>query len=232
MKIEVTAPDLRDIRAQGRLLARAEHKAMHVAVDRATTAGHKRVRQAMRSVGLGRLGNAVGATSSERKRRRDKDNAWGVVFAKGGPDSRAAGALDAYSNGATIRGRNVQWLAIATRALPKRIGRFRMTPQRYEAAGSPLGPLVFKRLSANRAILIAQGDMTVSRKTGRAKRATGRKTRTRVAVRDVVAFVLIKETKRAKRFDQKQIMRLAADLIPKFMGEEMESALPGAFEKG
>jgi hypothetical protein len=112
------------------------------------------------------------------------------------------------------------------------MGRKRTTPQTYEAAGSPLGPVVFKRVSVNRAYLIAQGDFTVSVKTGKAKRATGRKTRSRTKTRDVIAFVLIKETKRAKRFDQRQLARLASSKVPEFMAEEMESALPPGTERG
>lgn len=232
VRLTVTSPDLRDLRRQGKLLERAEKRAMHKSVDRATKLGQKGVQQRIKAVGLGRLAGAVGSTSSERKQRRDDKEAWGAIFARGGPKSRAGGALEAYTNGATIRGRNVQWLAIATKALPRRIGRYRMTPERYKAAGSPLGPLVFKRLSANRAILIAQGDFTVSVKTGKAKRASGRKTRTRVPKRDVIAFVLIKETKRAKRFDQKEIVRRAASFVPKYMDEELRSALPEQVQKG
>jgi hypothetical protein len=107
-----------------------------------------------------------------------------------------------------------------------------MTPALYEKAGSPLGPLVFKRISANRAILIAQGDFTVSAKTGRAKHFKGRVTRSRTRKRDVVAFVLIRETKRAKRFDQKDVVRRAASKVPQFLAEELQEALPGMAEKG
>jgi hypothetical protein len=232
MKIEITATTAADLSRQVRAIDRAEIGSMHRAVDRATRLGQRGVQQKIKAVGLGRLAGAVGSTSSERKRRRDPENAWGAIFVRGGDESRAGGALQAYTQGATIRGRNVEWLAIPTRALPKRIGRYRMTPERYEAAGSPLGPLVFKRLSRNEAILIAQGDFTVSRKTGKAKRFAGRATRTRTRQRDVVAFVLIKETKRAKRFDQAQVVRLAATKVPAFMAEEMQNALPGTFEKG
>jgi hypothetical protein len=236
MRIVINAPDLKDLARQGERFARAEQKAMHLAVDRATNLGLRAVQQRIKAVGLGRLAGAVGYTSSEKKRRRDPNNAWGAVFARGGDESRGGGALEAYTKGATIRGRNVTWLAIATRALPKMISaggrRARMTPERYEAAGNPLGPLVFKRLNANTAILIAQGDFAVSRKTGRAKPFAGRQTRTRVKQRDVVAFVLIRETKRAKRFDQVEIVRRAASKVPDFLAEEMRQALPGTLEKG
>jgi hypothetical protein len=133
--------------------------------------------------------------------------------------------------GATIRGRNVTWLAIATKALPKKIGRYRMTPQRYEAAGSPLGPLVFHQVSPNRAYLIIQGDFNVSRKTGRAK-LFGRASRSAVKRRDVIAFILIRETRRAARWSQEDVTRRAHTLVPQFMAEEQAKALPGTFETG
>ena len=232
MRLEITAPNVRDLARQGKVLERAEFKAMHRSVDRATRLAQKGGQQKARAVGLGRLAGAIASTSSERKRRRDPKLAWGAIYPRGGADSRAGGALAAYTQGATIRGRNVEWLAIATRALPRRIGRYRTTPQRYEEAGSPLGPLVFRRLSANRAILIAQGDFSVSRKTGRAKGWKGRATRTRVKKRDVVAFVLIRETRRAKRFDQEAITRRASSKVSDYMAEELMEALPGQVQKG
>lgn len=226
MRFVVTSPDLSSLKQQAKAYDRASSAAMHVAVDRATRTGQKAIQNKIKTVGLGRLAGAVRSTSSERKRRRSADNAWGAIYAAGGDESRAGQALEAYSQGATIRGRNVEWLAIATRALPKKAGRYRMTPARYEAAGAPLGPLIFKRISVNRAVLIAQGDYTVSVKTGRAKRFAGRATRARKRQRDVVAFVLIKQTKRGKRFDQVQLARLAASRIPKLIDEELRDRLP------
>lgn len=230
MRIVVTAPNIADLRNQAKALQRAQQGAMHRAVDKATKLARDGIQQKMKAVGLGRLGGAVKFTSSERKRRRTPEEAWGAIFAAGGDESRAGGALEAYSRGVTIHGRNVDWLAIATKALPKRVGRYRMTPQRYEAAGSPLGPLVFKRLTANKAILIAQGDFTVSVKTGKAKKFAGRATRSRTRQRDVVVFVLIRETRRAKRFDQVEITRRAATFVGRYLGEDMKQALPGAVE--
>lgn len=231
-RLVITAPNPADIRRQGQILDRVEQRAMHIAVDRATRLAQRSGQQKAKAAGLGRLSGAIGSTSSERKRRRDPQNAWGAVFARGGDESRAGQALEIYTKGGTIRGRNVNWLAIATKAIPKKIGRYRMTPKRYEEAGSPMGPLIFHQISANRAVLIIQGDFTVSRKTGRAKPFAGRVTRARTKQRDVVAFVLIKETKRAKRFDQAEATRRAASLVPKFLMEEEQKALPGTFEKG
>jgi hypothetical protein len=232
MELTITAPTLANLRLQGRVIDRVQVAAMHKAVDRATSLAQKAGQQRARAVGLGRLAGAIGATSSEKKKRRDPNNAWGAIFARGGDDSRAGGALEAYTKGATIRGINVTWLAIATKALPKRIGRFRTTPERYEAAGSPLGPLIFHQISANRAVLIIQGDFNVSRKTGKAKAFAGRATRSAVRKRDVIAFVLIRVTRRMQRFSQEDLTRIAASKVPDFMAEEQAKSLPGTFESG
>lgn len=226
MRFDVTVSSNAELRRAAKAFDKAQAAAMHVAVDRATRLAQKGIQDKIKAVGLGRLSGAVRSTSSERKRRRTPENAWGAIYAAGGDESRAGQALEAYTAGATIRGRNVTWLAIATRALPKKVGRYRMTPARYEAAGAPLGPLVFKRISANRAILIAQGDFKVSVKTGRAKHATGRRTRSSTRQRDVVAFVLIKETKRARRFDQADIARAAAERIGAFINDALQDSLP------
>lgn len=230
MQIVITATSPADLQRRARVLDKVNIAAMHKAVDRATTLAQRSGQQKARAVGLGRLAGAIGATSSERKRTRDPNNAWGSIFARGGDKSRAGGALEAYTKGATIRGKNVQWLAIATKAIPKKIGRFKMTPQRYEAAGSPLGPLIFHQISANRAILIIHGDFNVSRKTGRAK-LFGRATRSANRARDIVAFILIKETRRMQRFSQDDVTRRASSLVPRFIAEEQAKALPDGFEK-
>lgn len=228
MRIDLTATNPADLRRQGKVVDRVQKVAMHKAVDRATRLAQKGGQQKARAAGLGRLSNAIGYTSSERKRRRDDNNAWGAVFARGGDQSRAGQALEIYTSGGTIRGRNRTWLAIATRAMPKRIGRYRMTPQRYEDAGSPMGPLVFHQVTPNRAYLIIQGEFSVSRKTGKAKQAGTRVTRSSVRKRDIIAFVLIRETRRAKRFDQVDITRRASQLLPRFMEEEMQPLLERA----
>lgn len=231
LKFDVTVPNTGAIRAAGQRFDRAEKQAVHNAVDKATRLARTRIQDKVRAVGLGRLANAVRANSSKSKRQQGNRNAWGAIYASRGDQSRGGAALIAYTQGATIRGRNVEWLAIATRALPKRVGRFRMTPDRYKQAGSPLGPLQFKRISRNRAILVAK-KVTVSPKTGRARPDTGARTRSRVRQAEVVAFVLLRITKRAKRFDDKQIVRIAASQVPRFVEEELNKILAGRPETG
>lgn len=226
VRITVSRPQLGKISQQGRRVERAQKRAAHLAVDRASKAGQKRVQQKMKSVGLGRLANAVGHTSSKRKNRTDERHAWGVIFARGGDDSRAGGALEAYSRGTTIRPTDQEWLWFQTNAIPRRIARYRTTPARYNRSGlaTTIGPLVFKRIGANRALLVIR-NVSVSPKTGRAKAMGKRKTRTRVPMKEIVAFVGIRWTRRAKRFDQNEIMRIANSLVPEYIAEEMEKIL-------
>ena len=226
LRLKVTRPPKGAIEKQGLRVEAAQQRAAHYAVDRASSEGHKTVRHRMRSVGLGKLGNAVGHTSSLKKNRTDRRSAWGVIFAKGGDDSRAGGALEAYSHGATIRPKDQEWLWFSTTAIPRRVGRHRMTPARYNRSGfaTSIGPLKFKRTGRNSALLVIE-NVTVSPKNGRAKRAGKRAPRTRIAMKEVVAFVGIRWTKRAKRFDQNQTMAAASSLVPKLMQEEMDRLL-------
>lgn len=224
-RITERRPDPKAISRWGRKVAAAEKRAAHVAVDRASKVGQKRVQQKIKAVGLGRLSNAVGHTSSLRKGRKD-GKAWGVIFAKGGDQSLAGGALEAYSRGATIRPDDQEWLWFQTSAVPRRIGGRRTTPSLYNASGlvTSIGPLEFRRTRRNTAQLFIR-NVSLSPKTGRAKAMGKRRPRTRVAVREVVAFVGIRWTRRAKRLDQNEIMELASSLVPRYMVEEEERAL-------
>jgi hypothetical protein len=199
-----------------------------VATDRASKAAQQSLKAKIRGVGLGRLSNAVGQTSSLK--RRDigpADKPYGVIFAKGGDESLAGGALESYSRGAIITARRGKWLAIATRAVPKFVNisgrRFRNTPELYKAStlGSRIGQLIFKPISSDRAVLVVR-NVTTSPKTGRALADTGRRLRTRIREKEVVAFVLIRVTTRSKRFDKDVIVGAEARRMPDYLAEEMD----------
>ena len=226
LRMDVKGPPKGAIARQGVKVAAAQRKAIHNAVDRASKIGQRMVQQKMKAAGLGRLPNAVGHTSSRKKGRLDQRTAWGVIFARGGDESRAGGALEAYSRGAGIKPRNTEWLWYETKAIPRRVGRRRITPALYNRSGvvTSIGPHQFRRISAGRAQLFIR-NVSLSPKTGRAKAMGKRKTRTRIPVKEIVAFVGIKWTRRAKRFDQNQIMEEANKLVPVFIPEEMEGLL-------
>lgn len=226
VRIRVKKPNLAVLREDGRRLDRRQIRAAQRAVDRSSRLGQARVKNQIRAVGLGRLEKVVGHSSSLKKGDRGR-HPWGVIFAKGqnDPDDRGAGALEAYSEGAVIVPKMSLWggwLWIPTNRIPKRVRRYKITPALYNRSGlvQSIGPLIFKRISRNKAILVIRR-VSLSPKTGRAKAMGNRKTRTRIPMAEVVAFVGIKLTRRSKRFDQVQIMRLAAQMVPKFMDEDM-----------
>lgn len=211
--------------------------AAHYATDKATTYAKASTQQTIKAAGLGRLANAVGADSSlrsgskrNRERRTDASlrglrgstNAWGAIFARGGSESRGNQALLAYSEGATITpGAGKKWLAFATSALPKRVGRYKMTPARYKASGlvQSIGKLHFVLGKGGKVAYLVARKVTVSRRTGQAKAYGGRVPRGSDRKREVVAFVLIRFTRRAQRFDQGRIMRQAAAMVPQYAAE-------------
>lgn len=172
----------------------------------------------MRGVGLGKLDQAVGFTSAQRKGQRDR-TPYAAIFAKGGDESRAGGALEAYSRGTTIRTINGEWLAYATEAVPKRIGRRKITPALYNRSGlvGSIGKLIFRKINPNLALLVLR-KVSLSPKTGQAKALGKRAPRTRIVPeKDVVAFVLIRQTRRAKRFDKDIEVSLESRRTPLYM---------------
>ncbi|MBX9814081.1 MAG: hypothetical protein K2X76_05205 [Sphingomonas sp.] len=223
-------PDIRRQIERDRLARRrAIEKAALNATDRAAREGVVALRAKMRGVRLGNLANAVGQTSAKQKRvPASRGNAWGAWYARGGDDSLGGGALEAYSRGARIVPQSGHyWLWIPTPHIQRRIkigrGRYRITPARWIGSSleQSVGKLVFRQLSAWRALLVVQ-DVTLSPKTGIAKKKGPRATRTRVPVKEIVAFVGIRVTTRAQRFDKDQLAQAWARRVPEFMAEELE----------
>lgn len=210
------------------MFARLQRAALR-ASDAAATGAQEDIRRAMRGQRLGGLANAIKQTSDLKKNRikQRQDggfSASGVVYAHVRSE-RTKGALDAYTEGATIVPRKGRWLAIATNEIPRRVGRYKMTPQRYVEGGfeSRIGPLRFvptKRGSV--AYLIADNVTTNPLRTGSARRlpksGLARPGRSQVGI---VAFVLIRQTKRTKRIDPHQLARKWQLKIPFLMVREL-----------
>jgi hypothetical protein len=186
-------------------------KASHYAADKAIKAAKSETRATIRGVGLGRLSNAVGATSSLEK-QRTIGNAWGAIFARGGIDSRANQALMAYTEGARILptgGR--KWLAYPTKAAGRTVrlpipriggrgyGNFKNQPNRYGMQ------LRFVRFSPTRAALVLDEGI-VSNKTGKVRRGAKRVGKASTHQKFIVMFWLIPFTTRAARFNQHEIV--------------------------
>jgi hypothetical protein len=199
------------------------------ALDVADIAGEKMYRHTqakIRSVGLGRLANAVGFTSAKRKRQLDR-TPYGVMYARGGDESLAGGALESYSQGATITPESSKWLAVPTAAAPKLVTvrgkRRRLTPSDWKAAGleQRIGKLIFRQIRSNLALLVVR-KVSLSAKNGQAKALGPRKPRTRIVPqKDVVVFVLIRQTRRAKRFDKDEIALIYHNRIPDYLARTL-----------
>lgn len=227
MRYRIKHKDPRNLFGPPGTVGRKFRKAADIATSRQSVLFAKSVKQKTRAAGLGRLDGAIGETSS-LKLRRSVGDPFGVVYARGGEEGRAGQALYAYSNGVTIRTRNKQWLAFQTDAIPRRAGpqRRRMTPELYKKFGfeQSLGKLIFKPISARKALLVIR-NVTLQPKTGRAKPAGKRKSRTRVFKKETPAFILIKSTVRNKRIDTKTIGQLIAAKGPLFLAEALESLI-------
>jgi hypothetical protein len=211
-----TAIAARQIR---RDLERAAIEATHTMSEKA----YRNIQSKMRGAGLGKLWRAVGWTSSKRRGGKHNGKPYGVIFARDGDESRSGGALDAYANGVTIRAKGKIWLAYPTEAAPRLVSaggrRQRLTPALWKKAGldTKIGPLIFKPVSGRMAVLAVRS-VSLSPKTGQAKALGKRRPRTRIVPKDdVVVFILIKSTSRAKRFDKDQVMRVYAGLVPQEM---------------
>lgn len=204
------------------------YRGAQYATDRASREAHQAVKARMKVARLGRLTGAVGHTSSMKKGQTPR-SPYGVIYAKGGDESRAGQALYAYTTGVTIRTRDKEWLAFATPHVPRTVGRRRLTPELYKKAGlsSSIGKLEFKPINRDLAYLVVR-KVTLHPRTHRAKAAGPRAPRTRIAAKEIVAFVLIRVTRRARRFDKDNIMRIYSGKVPDYIGEFMDHELAKA----
>lgn len=226
--LRVKKPDFTRLRAEGPRIDKLLQRASIEVTDLAAGRAQRRIQARMRSVGLGRLDRAVGYTSALKKGQRNnsplrRPHPYGVIFAKGGDESRAGGALEAYSRGTTIRPQSGSWLAIPTEAAPRLVGvggrRRRLEPKYWASAGlnQKVGRLIFRQISPRLALLVVRR-VSLSPKTGQAKALGKRAPRTRIVPdKDVVVFVLIRETRRAKRFDKDEEIRFEQRRIPFYL---------------
>ncbi len=201
-------------------------------------AAKERIRQQMRARKLGRAAGIVASTSDLEKKRvpavPESGRGWragAVVYGRTGGSERAEGLLRAYSSGTvTILPRRGRWLAIATPELAKRVpglkgkgrtGSYRMTPALYRARGLErrIGKLqLVPGKSPGEALLIVRNvQVNAARGFGGARRiAKTGKIYAGKAKRDfIVAFVLIRVTRRAQRFDPKAIFRAEFKEMPR-----------------
>jgi hypothetical protein len=204
------------------------------ATDRAARAALTDIRGAMAGAGLGKLGNALGAGSDLQKGRGVRRFAGGGFRASGwvylrSRSDRAVGAIEAYTEGAEITPKRSRWLWISTDEIPRRAGRYRMTPALYNSTGlnSRIGPLVqIPGRHRGEALLIVR-NVTVDRfgRRGKARRLPkrGGVGASRERRNFIVAFVGIRRTSRSARVSPRQIISLQVARLPDYRAAAMRS---------
>lgn len=224
MKFGVNAvKSVKKIESQGAQYRKDLRAAAIIMTDELSKEGQRDVQTKIRAVGLGKLGGAVGQTSMRKERQEGTGRApYGVIFARGGDESLGGGALESYSRGSRITPINGNWLWIPQPSVPRfmRAGgrRRRLTPALYNASSlaSTIGKLVFKPISPTKALLVIK-KASVNIRTGRARAPLKRKSNLSTNEKDVIAFVGIRVTRRAKRFDQTKVMQAKAQKGPQVM---------------
>lgn len=216
-----------------RAQARMERAALS-ATDAASRAMLGQIRDAMSGAGLGRLGNALAATSDLRRGEgvhrtsRGGFSASGGVFIRSGSE-RSRGTIAAYTEGANIRPARGRWLWIPTPDIPNISMRHRLTPAAWQANGldSRIGPLVLVRSVNGNPLLVAKNvglDLSGRRGSVKSLKKSGGARKGQVAKEFVVAFIGIPATSRAARIDVRAIGRSVANELPALFAAAMERA--------
>lgn len=224
----------RPFREWNRRADAAMRRAALVATDKASRAMLSEIRGQMAGAGLGRLGNALGATSDLKRTGRVHETSGGGWSASGGvfirsKSERTRGALQAYTAGATIRPTRGRWLWVPTPDVPRISMRYRTTPAAWKANGLDrrIGPLVLIK-SVNGRPLLAVRNVGVSlagaRGSVKSRKKNGQARSGQVAKELVIAFVGIPATSRAARVDVRAIARAASHELPALFGAALERA--------
>lgn len=195
-------------------------RAALIATDTATKRALNDLRSAGAGAGLGRLLQGVGSSSDLKAGRgvhrypNGGFSASGVLFIRSGSE-RTRGAIEAYTQGASIRPVRARYLWIAGPDLPRVTQRYRMTPELYLKNGfdKKIGPLVFIRAPGGRAFLIVKSAGVNALGKGRSAkspRKNGMPRKGQVLRENLIAFIGIPRTERAARIDVAAIMASAA----------------------
>lgn len=205
-------------------MERAAVKAIATAGKR----GERTIRDEMRGAGLGRLGQAIKATSDEAVKRRNGGGfSVSATLAIRTASERTRGAIASYTNGADIHPVRGRWLWIATDEIPRVTGRYRMTPELYVKNGfeRKIGPLVLIRSVNGNPLLVAKmvgvNAAGLPRKARRLNK-NGRPAKGQRVKEFVVAFVGIPRTSRAARVDVPAILKDVAGQLPELFAQQLQ----------
>lgn len=201
----------------GELKRLAEGLAKDVS-DRAAMRLKTQIRQDMAGAGLGRLGQAITATSDKQRggqmyRRGGVSRASGIVYIRT-RNPRTVGAIISYTEGAEITPKKGRWLYFPTdqaqRIVGKGKGRKRLVPADWKSSGmeAKLGPLFRIRAAGGNPLLVVR-DVGVSEVGGRGGKPRGLTKSGRPRKGDrvaslVVMFIGIPRTSRKVRLNVRQ----------------------------
>lgn len=192
----------------------AEQLALDVS-DRAATRAKNAIRSDMAGAKLGKLGQAVDATSDKAKGRgvnRDGDvvRASGIVYIRS-KSPRTVGAIISYTEGADILPVKGRWLWFPTDNAQRVVGtgknRTRLTPALWKERGldRKIGPLIrLKSVNGNPILAVKSvGVSAVGARGGRPRRLlkSGRPSKGDRVAELVVMFIGIPRTSRQARID-------------------------------
>lgn len=191
------------------------------ATDHLSRSALNELRNRMSSAGLGRLGYGLGQYSDLQGRgvyrRANGFSASGTVFIRAS-SKRTRGAIEAYTEGANISPRRGRWLWIATNEIPKKAGRFRMTPALYNKNGfdTKIGPLVtIKGINGYPLKVVRDATVSAAGLKGKARSRTKsggiRKGQREKAT--IVAFFAIPYTSRGARVNVQDIGRKYQQMV-------------------
>lgn len=206
------------------------------ATDKAARLTRDDIRTTMRAQRLGGLSRTIASTSDLQKGRINaadlsRLDVGGFVSIRGVKSPRTAGALQSYldqdvTNIAPVRG---QWLAFPTTSIPKKVGRRKITPALYRAGGleQKIGPLQFVKSGRPAVAYLVVNDVTIRTGGKRLnprklpKRGTASKGRAHVSI---IAFVLVRATRRSRRADPRQIAEKWARRLPALLNQELSGS--------
>lgn len=201
-------------------IERAALTATHRAAERAKN----QIRREMSGAGLGRLGQAIGATSDQKKtgtvyRTTDGWSASGVVHIRS-KSERTVGAIEAYTKGAVIRPVRSRWLWFPTDQIPRiGAGKKRLTPATWASSGmeAKIGPLVRVKADNGNPLLVVRnvGVATFGKlRSARALKKNGMPRKGQTRQEFIVAFIGIPNTQREARVDVQAILKSVQAELP------------------
>lgn len=227
MSFSLRGPDRKYIGEIKKLTYEKLAKAVAKSVDATIKETKVEIKGAMSSAKLGKLSGAIGSGSDVSRNRVPDINqvgvarwrAGGFIVARGN-SARTGGALDAYINGAVITPKKGRWLWISTKEIPRRVGRYRMTPALYVKGGfeKKIGPLVFipGKHSGKAFLIVPSVQVNKAGVRAQAIPRNGNLRPGKTRKDFIVAFIGIRVTRREARFNPVVIgARVAQDLPAK-----------------